>query len=65
MQHKDLAIGLAKRFVADVADEGHAEGEVGKMTGKSMIIFIIPGNDKPKVKKLDSEKDHAENDSES
>lgn len=66
MQHKDLAVDLAKRFVTDLANEGHAEGEVGKMTGKSMIIFIIPGSDKPKVKKLDTEKlDHAENDSES
>lgn len=62
MQHKDLAVDLAKRFVNDLGQEGHAEGEIGKMTGKSMIIFIIPGADKAKSKKTDTEKNDVEND---
>ena len=68
MQHQNLAQDLARRFLNDLVYEGHPEGDVGKMTGRSMIVFIIPGPDKTKIKEIEKakkEQEDAENDSES
>lgn len=69
MQHKHLAFELAQRFVNDLVYDGHSEGDFGKMTGRSMIVFIIPGPDKNKIKEIEKSKkeqeENAENNSES
>ena len=64
MQHKHLAYELAERFLKDLVHDGHSEGDIGKMTGRSMIVFIIPGADKNRLKQLEKEQKEQEEDAE-
>jgi translation initiation factor IF-3 len=69
IQHSGLAINLAKRFVDDLIECGTIDGAPDKMTGRSIIVYIIPGADKQKIKKKQEEaarqeKNHVENSAE-
>ncbi len=64
MQHKDLAKDLARRFINDLACDGHPDGPIDKLTGRSLVAYVIPGADKAKVKKMEQDKKDAENSTE-
>lgn len=51
IQHANLAKALADRFLEDLMDFGTADGIPNKMIGKSIIIYIIPGPDKQRIKR--------------
>lgn len=55
IQHSSLAIVLAKRFVEDLIEYGTIDGTADKMTGRSIIVYIVPGADKQKIKKKQEE----------
>ncbi len=61
IQHSHLAKELANRFLNDLAEFGAADGVPGKMTGRSIIVFILPGADKQRLKKLEEKKALEEN----
>ncbi|MBT6843475.1 MAG: translation initiation factor IF-3 [Candidatus Melainabacteria bacterium] len=54
IQHTSLAKGLAHRFLDDLMDVGVADGVPDKMTGRSIIVYIIPGPDKVRIRKRDA-----------
>lgn len=54
IQHSSLAKTLALRFLDDLMDVGTADGVPDKMTGRSIIVYIIPGPDKTRIKKRDA-----------
>lgn len=62
IQHSGLAIKLAHRFIDDLIEYGTAENLPDKMIGRSIIVYIIPGADKVKLKKKKEQED-AKNDS--
>ncbi len=69
IQHSHLAISLGKRFVDDLMEFGTLDGSADKMTGRSVIIYLVPGADKQKIKKkqeeaLLRERNNAENNTE-
>lgn len=55
IQHSGLAVNLAKRFVDDLIEHGTIDGAPDKMTGRSIIVYIVPGADKQKIKKKQEE----------
>ncbi len=55
IQHSGLAVTLAKKFVEDLIEYGTIDGAPDKMTGRSIIVYIIPGADKQKIKKKQEE----------
>lgn len=61
MQHSALAKKLAERFVDDLMDFGTAEGIPDKMMGRSIIVYIVPGADKQRIKKRNEQLKNAEN----
>lgn len=63
VQHSALAKKLAERFVDDLMDHGTAEGIPDKMIGRSIIVYIIPGADKQRIKKRTDQQKNAENNS--
>lgn len=56
IQHKNLALDLAEKFLNDLMEEGHSDTPV-KMIGRSLILYISPGPDKQRIKKRDAEND--------
>lgn len=55
IQHSYLAKELSDRFLNDLMDMGHAESIPDKVSGRSIIIFILPGADKARIKKRTEE----------
>ena len=55
VQHADRARQLAERFLNDVMDEGVGDPVPQRMTGRSIIVYIIPGPDKVRIKKRKEE----------
>lgn len=51
IQHSSLALNLANRFVDDLMDFGTAEVVPDRLMGRSIIVFIVPGADKARIKK--------------
>ncbi|MDA0771718.1 MAG: translation initiation factor IF-3 [Cyanobacteria bacterium] len=54
IQHSSLAKALADRFLEDLMEVGTADGVPDKMTGRSIIVYIIPTPDKVRIKKRDA-----------
>lgn len=64
IQHGNLAVEMAKRFLDDVCEIGHTDTpDRIRLTGRSVILFIHPGPDKERVriKKEKEEKDAEDN----
>ena len=53
MQHQDRARLLAERFLDDLCEYGVGDPVPQKMTGRSLIVYIVPGSDKARIKKRD------------
>jgi translation initiation factor IF-3 len=53
IQHSHLAKELAEKFLLDLMNVGHAETNPDKVSGRSIITFILPGPDKARIKKQD------------
>lgn len=72
IQHAHLAKNLADRFLNDLMEVGAADGPTDKMMGRSIIVYIVPGPDKVRIKKKEAmlqnqeigEEQDAENDAE-
>lgn len=56
IQHSHLAKELADRFLNDLMEDGTADGAPDKMSGRSVIVYIVPGPDKARIKKRDAER---------
>lgn len=55
MQHIGRAKDMARKFIDDVMDFGTGEPVPDRIAGRSIIVFILPGADKNKVKKRQEE----------
>lgn len=55
MQHADRAKLLAERFLNDLMDHGTGDPVPDRMTGRSIIVYIVPGPDKARIKKRKEE----------
>jgi translation initiation factor IF-3 len=55
MQHIGRAKEMAQRFIDDCMDFGTGDSVPDRIAGRSIIIFILPGADKAKVKKRQEE----------
>lgn len=55
MQHADRAKQLAERFLNDLMDHGLGDPVPDRMTGRSLIVYIVPGPDKNRIKKRKEE----------
>ncbi len=56
MQHMDRAKDMARKFIDDVMDFGTGDQVPNRIPGRSIIVFILPGADKNKIKKREDEK---------
>jgi translation initiation factor IF-3 len=50
MQHLNRAKDMARKFIDDVMDHGTGEPIPDRIAGRSIIVFILPGADKQKIK---------------
>lgn len=50
MQHIGRAKDMARKFIDDVMDFGTGEPVPDRIAGRSIIVFILPGADKNKIK---------------
>ena len=55
MQHIGRAKDMARKFIDDVMDHGTGEPVPDRIAGRSIIVFILPGADKNKIKKRQEE----------
>lgn len=55
MQHADRARQLAERFLDDIREEGTGDPVPQRMSGRSIIVYIVPGPDKARIKKKNDE----------
>ena len=55
MQHIGRAKELAQNFIDDTMDYGTGEAMPDRITGRSIVVFILPGADKNKIKKRQEE----------
>ena len=55
MQHMDRAKDMARKFIDDVMEHGTGEPIPKKIPGRSIIVFILPGADKQKIKQRNEE----------
>jgi translation initiation factor IF-3 len=55
MQHIGRAKELAQNFIDDTMDYGTGEALPDRITGRSIVVFILPGADKNKIKKRQEE----------
>lgn len=55
IQHSKLAKELALKFIEDVMEHGTADSIPDKMSGRSVIVYIVPGADKTRIKKKQEE----------
>jgi translation initiation factor IF-3 len=55
MQHIGRAKDMARKFIDDVMEHGTGEPVPDRIAGRSIIVFILPGADKQKIKKRQEE----------
>lgn len=60
MQHIGRAKDMARKFIDDVMEHGTGEPVPDRIAGRSIIVFILPGADKQKMKKRAEEEANKE-----